>query len=120
MFDPEVIEEKNMNGLCWKGPVGVICLVQEDPTALIKQDHLKQLIQDHLQRWRFLGQLEPVLGHPHSEVLPEVHRNLPVFQFVPIASGPVTLKSLLLSSLHSSFKYLYTLMIFLKILLIPG
>lgn len=109
-----------MNGLCWKQRVDIIFLIQTDPTALIKQDHLEQLIQDHLQGWRFFGQPAPVLGHPHSKALPEVHRKLPVFQFVPISSGPVTLKSLFLSSLHSSFKYLYTLLIFLKSLLFPG
>uniref|UniRef100_A0A8B9F7Y8 Protein kinase domain-containing protein n=1 Tax=Amazona collaria TaxID=241587 RepID=A0A8B9F7Y8_9PSIT len=32
----------------------------------------------------------PVLSHPHSEkVFPDFHRELPVFQLVPIASGPV-------------------------------
>ncbi len=37
------------------------------------------------------GQPVPVLGHPHSEkVFPDVQTEPPVFQFVPIASGPVT------------------------------
>ena len=37
------------------------------------------------------GQPVPVLGHPHSEkVFPDVQREPPVFQSVPIAPGPVT------------------------------
>jgi len=37
------------------------------------------------------GQPVPVLSHPHSEkTFPDVHREPPVFQFVPTASGLVT------------------------------
>ena len=37
------------------------------------------------------GQSVPVLGHPHREkVFPDVQKDPPVFQFVPIASGPGT------------------------------
>ena len=38
-----------------------------------------------------LGTLVPVLSHPHSKkVLLDVQMKLPVFQFVPIVSCPVT------------------------------
>ena len=37
------------------------------------------------------GQRVPVLHHPHrKEVLPDVQRESPVFQFVPIASNLVS------------------------------
>jgi len=48
----------------------------------------------YLQGWRLhnlSGQPVPVLSHPHSEkVFPDVQREPSVFQFVPIASCPVT------------------------------
>ena len=71
------------------------------PTHLLKQGHLELVAQDHvqmafkyLQVWRLdslPGQPVPVLTHLHSERgLPDVERESPVFQFVPVASGPVT------------------------------
>ncbi|KAK4830703.1 hypothetical protein QYF61_012872 [Mycteria americana] len=49
---------------------------------------------DCLQGGRFhnvSGHSVPVVSHPHSKkVFPDVHRQPPVFQFVPIASCPVT------------------------------
>lgn len=49
---------------------------------------------EHLQRWRLYnlpGQPVPVPGHPHSEnVYPDVQRQPPVFQVVPITAGPLT------------------------------
>jgi len=37
------------------------------------------------------GKPVPVPGHPHSEKLfPDIQREPPVFQFMPIASDPVT------------------------------
>ena len=70
------------------------------PTPLHKQGHLQQAAQDlvqagleYLQRRRlhnFLGQPVPVLRHPQrEEVLPHIQMELPVLQFVPIASCPV-------------------------------
>ena len=71
------------------------------PTLLPKQAHLQQAAQDrvqegleYLQRRRIHnlpGQPVPVLRHPQrEEVLPPVQAELPVLQFVPIASCPVT------------------------------
>lgn len=71
------------------------------PALLLKQGHLEPVAQDHvqmafeyLQGWRldnFSGQPVPVLGHPYSEkVFPDVQTEPPVFQSVPITSGPVT------------------------------
>lgn len=61
------------------------------------------------------GQLVPVLGHPHSEeVCPDVQKEPLIFE--SLEPGPLVLaldtteKSLALSSLHSPFRYLYTLM----------
>ena len=49
---------------------------------------------EYLQGWRLHnlpGQAVAVLGHPHRRtVFSDVHREPPVFQFVPIAFGPVT------------------------------
>jgi len=49
---------------------------------------------EYLQGWRLhnlSGQPVPGLGHPHSEeTFPDVQMEPPVFQFVPIASCPVT------------------------------
>jgi len=70
------------------------------PTLMLKQGHLELVAQDHvqaafefLQRWRHHSlprQPVPVLGHPLSDkVFPDVQREPPVFQPVPIASGPV-------------------------------
>ena len=71
------------------------------PTTLLKQGHLDLVTQDHvqtafeyLQGWRLRnlsGQRVPALSHPDSKkVFPDVQRKPPVFQFVPIAFGPVT------------------------------
>ena len=71
------------------------------PTPLLKQGHPERVPQDcartafeylHGGRLHDLsGQPVPVLGHPHSEkVFPDVQSEPPGFQFVPIASGPVT------------------------------
>jgi len=70
------------------------------PTLLPKQSHLQQAAQDfvqegfeYLQRRRLHslpGQPVPVLRHSQrEEVLPHVHTELPVPQFVPIAPCPV-------------------------------
>ena len=71
------------------------------PTPLPKQGHLEQAAQDlvqagleYLQRRRLHnlpGQPVPGLRHPQSEeVLPHVHTELPMLQFVPIAPCPVS------------------------------
>ena len=71
------------------------------PTPLLKQVHLEQVAQDYVQvSFENLhggrlhspsGQPVPVLCQPQSkEVLPHVQMEPPVFQFVPIAPGPVT------------------------------
>ena len=68
---------------------------------LLKQRHLESHAWDHVQRGfeclqggRFLnlsGQPVPVITHPHNKkVLPDIQTEPPVFQFVPITSGPVT------------------------------
>ncbi|KAK4828172.1 hypothetical protein QYF61_024421 [Mycteria americana] len=68
---------------------------------LLKQGHPEPLAHDcvqtafeYLQGWRLQnlpGQPVPVLVHPHSQIVfPDVQREPPVFQFVTIASGPVT------------------------------
>ena len=71
------------------------------PTPVLKQGHLEQVAQDciqmafqYLQGWRLhnlSGQPVPVLGHsPSKKVFPDGQREPPLFQFVAIASGPVT------------------------------
>ena len=71
------------------------------PAPLLNQDHLEQVAQDHvqagfeyLQRRRLhnlSGQPVPVLSHLQSkEVFSHIERELPEFQFVPIAPCPVT------------------------------
>lgn len=57
------------------------------------QGHVQMAFQ-YLWGWRLhdsSGQPVPVLSHPHSEkAFPYAEKETPVFQFVPIASGPVT------------------------------
>jgi len=71
------------------------------PTTLLKQGHPEQVAQDriqaafeYLQGWRLhhlSGHPVPGLSHHHSvKVFPDVQREPPVSQFVPIASCPVT------------------------------
>jgi len=71
------------------------------PTLLPKQGHLQQAAQvlvqvglEYLQRRRLHnlpGQSVPVLRHPQSEeILPHIQTQLPLLQFVPVASCPVT------------------------------
>ena len=71
-----------------------------NPPPLPKQGHLEQGAQDlvqvdleYLQRRRLHslpGQPVPGLRHPQrEEVLPHVHMELPMLQFVPIAPCPV-------------------------------
>ena len=59
----------------------------------IEQDHV-QTAFECLQEWRLHhlpGQLIPLLSHPDSEkVFPNVQTEPSVFQFVPIASCPVS------------------------------
>ena len=68
---------------------------------LLKQGHLGPVVQEHVQMaFEYLqggrlhnlsGQPVPVLSNPHSKkVFPDVQTGPPVFQFVPIASGPVS------------------------------
>jgi len=68
---------------------------------LLKQGYLELVVQvnvrtafKYLQRWRLntlSGQPVPVLRRPHSKkVFPAVQMAPPVFQFVPVTSGPVT------------------------------
>ena len=75
--------------------------MSSDPTHLLQQGHLEPLSQDHVQMaFEYLqgqrlhnlsGQPVPELSHPHSEkAFPDVRRESSVFQFVLIASGPVT------------------------------
>ena len=70
-------------------------------TLPLKQGHLQPVVQDHVQRafnylqgWRLhnlSGHPVPVLGHLHSEKgFLDIQREPPVFQFLLIASGPVT------------------------------
>jgi len=70
------------------------------PTPLPNQGHLQQAAQDlvqvgleYLQRTRLHhlpGQPVPVLCQPQrEEVLPHVQTELPLLQFVPIATCPV-------------------------------
>ena len=60
--------------------------------SLLAQNHV-QTAFEHLQGWRLdnlPGQPVPVLSHSHcKKVFPDVQREPPVFQVVPIASGPV-------------------------------
>jgi len=113
-------------GLRLEGTSGVIW-----STPPLKQGHLEQAVQDHvqavfeyLQGWRLHhlpGQPVPVLGHSHSEkVFPDVQREPPVFlrgnllcfSLCPlplVLSLGTTEKYLSLSSLHSPFRYLCTL-----------
>jgi len=66
------------------------------PTPLLKQGHLEQAAQDHVQagleylqrrRLRNLtGQPVPGLRHSQSEVLAHVQLELPLLQFAPTAS----------------------------------
>jgi len=80
--------------------VGRYLCGSSSPPPLLKQGHLQQAAQDfvqasleYLQRWRIHslpGQPVPGLCHPQSEeVLPHVHTELPVLQFVLIAPCPV-------------------------------
>jgi len=70
------------------------------PTSMLKQGHLQQAAEDfvqagleYLQRRRIRnlpGQPVPGLCHPQNEeVLPHIQMELPVLQFVPVASCPV-------------------------------
>ena len=67
---------------------------------LLRQGHLELVTQDHdqtafkyLQRGRIHHTLDNLcqwLSHPHSKIaFSEVQREIPVFKFVPVASGPV-------------------------------
>jgi len=78
---------KSWNVRGWKGPLG--------STSLLKQGHLEQAAQDHVQAgFEYLlrrriqdpsGQLVPVLYQPQrEEVLPHVQTELPLLQFVPV------------------------------------
>jgi len=71
------------------------------PTALLKQGHLEQVAQDHVQMaFEYLqagrihnlpGQPLPVLGHPHNKkVFLDHQMEPPVLQRVPVAPKPVT------------------------------
>ena len=71
------------------------------PTTLLKQGHLELAAQGYVHKafecpqggrlHNLPWQPIPVLGCPHSKkVFPDVQREPPVFQCVPIASGPVT------------------------------
>ena len=83
---------------------------------LLKQDHLEPVVQNCGQlAFKYLqgeqlcklpGQAVPVLRHPHSKpALTDVHREPPVFQFVPNASCPVTTgKSLAVLFWHPPFR----------------
>lgn len=68
---------------------------------LFNQDHLQQAAQNHVHMvyeclqggalYKFFGQLVPVLGHHYSEkAFPDVQTASSMFQFVLIASCPVT------------------------------
>jgi len=94
------------------------------PVLLLKPGHLQPAAQDHVQAaseyvcgWRphhLSGQPVPVLSHPHSErVYPDIQREPPACQFVPMASGlslDITKESLAPCSLHPPFRYLCTQM----------
>jgi len=89
------------------------------PTPLLKQGDLEQVVQDcgqvafeYLQGYlhNLTGLPLSVLSHPHSEIVfPDIQREPPVLQSVPVASDLVT-GCLAPSSLHPSFRYPYTLM----------
>lgn len=91
--------------------------------APLKQEHLKQVAQNHLkiafkylQEWKFhylTGQPVLVFSPAHSEkVSSGVHREPPVFQLVPlplVLSLAISERSLVLAFLHVPFRYLYIL-----------
>jgi len=71
------------------------------PPLWLKHSHLELLAQNHVQTtFEYLqggrshknsGQPVSVLNHPHSEKLfPDIQREPPVFQFLSIASCPIT------------------------------
>jgi len=69
------------------------------PTSLFKQGHLESVGQNHVQKTLEYLQggdnAQPLwatcASHPHSEkVFLDVQREPPAFQFVLIASGPVS------------------------------
>ena len=81
--------------------VGRDLWISSSPNPLLKQDHLEHVAQDHVQAGleypqrrrlhKLSGQPIQVLCHPHSrKVSPHVRMELPLFQFVPVASCPVT------------------------------
>jgi len=96
MYKASFTGSDSQNGWCWKAPLEVIW-----SNSLLKQGYLEPVAQgcvqtafEYLQGWRLhnlSGQPVPVLGHPDSKkVFPDVQRQPPVFQLVPIASGPGT------------------------------
>ena len=65
----------------------------QGPLEPVAQEFV-QMAFEYLQEWKLHnlhGKPVPGLSHPHSEKeFPDVQREPPVFQFVPIASGPAT------------------------------
>lgn len=84
----------------------------------------RQLLQisEKLKFHLLFGQPLPVLGYLNSkEVFPDIQMEPPVSQFVPSVSCHGTNeKSLASSSLHSCFRYLYTLVRFSRAFFFPG
>jgi len=71
------------------------------PRTLLRKSHPEQAAQDHVQMaFQYLqgrkhhslyGQPVPLIRHHHiRKVFSDVQREPPVFQFVPVASDPVT------------------------------
>ena len=80
--------------------VGRDLWASSSPNPLMKPGHLAQVAQDFVQAGLeyFLrrrihnlpGQPVPVLRHPQrQEILPHVQTELPMLQFVPVATCPV-------------------------------
>lgn len=94
-IDIQAVLTEPQNVWDWKGPLEVIW-----STTQLKQGHLEQVAQGHvqmafesLQGWRShnLSGPVPVLSYPHTDkMFLDVQREPHVFQFVPIACGPVT------------------------------
>lgn len=105
----------SQNGWVWRGPLDVTCskpLAQARPIPRAISRWLFNVSEDRLQD-SMSGQTLLGLGVPHRQKLfPDVKRELPVFQLMPIASWHITghhwkeWRSLL-----PFFRYLYALMI---------
>ena len=116
---PSLTLTESQTGWGWKGPLEVIWSNAPGPAEPLRVG-CPELgpdgfwISQRMGIHHLSGQPVPVLSHPHSEkTFPDVHREPPVFQFVPTASGLVTQrhwKRLAPTYFHPPFRYFYTLM----------